>query len=273
MSVRRRSIAATVCGASVLGLVLSATSVASAHDRSPVKHVLLLSVDGLHQSDLAAYVSTHPHSALAALVAGGTEYTHAQTTFPSDSFPGMVAQFTGGGRRHHRRLLRRHLQPRVAAAGHRRLRARPHRAPRCPGPRPPTARRTRSPWTPGQKLTAPGADERCRPTPWRRRWPNSAAITAGDPEDDADPAVAARPGRAAGRPGDLHAGLPAQLPPGEHRLRGRPRARPAHRLVGQARRPTRSSTGRPAPASRTCSRRRSTASPTPPATTGRPTTR
>ena len=33
------------------------------------KHVLLLSVDGLHQSDLARYVSRHPHSALAALVA------------------------------------------------------------------------------------------------------------------------------------------------------------------------------------------------------------
>ena len=61
------------------------------------RHVLLLSVDGLHQSDLAWYVGAHPRSALARLVAQGTEYTHAQTTYPSDSFPGMVAQLTGGG--------------------------------------------------------------------------------------------------------------------------------------------------------------------------------
>jgi hypothetical protein len=58
--------------------------------------VLLLSVDGLHQSDLAAYVTAHPSSALAALTNGGVEFTHAQTPFPSDSFPGMTAQVTGG---------------------------------------------------------------------------------------------------------------------------------------------------------------------------------
>jgi hypothetical protein len=51
----------------------------------------------MHQSDLAQYVATHPHSALAALVSAGTEFTRAQTTFPSDSFPGMIAQLTGGG--------------------------------------------------------------------------------------------------------------------------------------------------------------------------------
>ncbi len=61
------------------------------------RHVLLLSVDGLHQSDLAWYIQAHPRSALARLVSNGTEYTKAKTTFPSDSFPGMVAQLTGGG--------------------------------------------------------------------------------------------------------------------------------------------------------------------------------
>ncbi|MCX6499478.1 MAG: alkaline phosphatase family protein [Arthrobacter sp.] len=60
------------------------------------KHVLLLSVDGLHQKDLDLYVAAHPQSALAALVNHGTSYTHAQTPVPSDSFPGMVGQFTGG---------------------------------------------------------------------------------------------------------------------------------------------------------------------------------
>ncbi|MHA6761357.1 alkaline phosphatase family protein [Streptacidiphilus sp. PAMC 29251] len=61
------------------------------------KHVLLISVDGLHQSDLAWYTARHPQSALARLVRGGVQYTDAATTNPSDSFPGMVAQATGGG--------------------------------------------------------------------------------------------------------------------------------------------------------------------------------
>ena len=60
------------------------------------KHVLLLSVDGLHQKDLDWYVKNHPTSPLANLVDHGTSYTHAQTPVPSDSFPGMVGQFTGG---------------------------------------------------------------------------------------------------------------------------------------------------------------------------------
>jgi hypothetical protein len=60
------------------------------------KHVLLLSVDGLHQKDLDWYVRAHPASALAELVNGGTSYTHAQTPVPSDSFPGLVGQLTGG---------------------------------------------------------------------------------------------------------------------------------------------------------------------------------
>jgi len=64
--------------------------------RPAAKHVLLLSVDGLHQSDLAWYVEQHPSSALAKLAHRGVEFTHAQAPFPSDSFPGLVAQVTGG---------------------------------------------------------------------------------------------------------------------------------------------------------------------------------
>ena len=84
----------------VLAAALAATA-AFAHPghaeaRAPAGHVLLLSVDGLHQSDLAWYVARHPSSALAKLVHRGVEFTNAQTPFPSDSFPGMVAQVTGG---------------------------------------------------------------------------------------------------------------------------------------------------------------------------------
>ena len=77
-----------------LGSVASGT--ANATPASSVEHVLLLSVDGLHQTDLDWYVHQYPQSALATLVANGSEFTNAQTPVPSDSFPGMVAQATGG---------------------------------------------------------------------------------------------------------------------------------------------------------------------------------
>lgn len=69
------------------------------HHESSIAHVLLISVDGLHQSDLEWYVSHHPGSELAKLAGGGAEYTGAHTPIPSDSFPGMVAQVTGGNPR------------------------------------------------------------------------------------------------------------------------------------------------------------------------------
>ncbi len=95
---RRRIPRIVAAGASVCAIAVATTSGAVASAHAPqVRHVLLLSVDGLHQDDLAYYVTAHPSSALAQLVHGGTEYTHAQTTFPSDSFPGMVAQLTGAG--------------------------------------------------------------------------------------------------------------------------------------------------------------------------------
>src|SRR4051794_12579102 len=59
---------------------VQAAAFAASHHRAPARHVLLISVDGLHQSDLAGYVSRHPNSALARLVRGGVEYTHAKTT-------------------------------------------------------------------------------------------------------------------------------------------------------------------------------------------------
>jgi len=87
------AVAVFVLVAGMVGMSLPA----SAHDRTPtVRHVLLLSVDGMHQSDLDWYVAHHPHSALAELVAHGDEYTRARTPVPSDSFPGMVGQVTGG---------------------------------------------------------------------------------------------------------------------------------------------------------------------------------
>lgn len=92
----------TIGGAAALAVVALAVSASAASaeptrgGRAPQQHVLLLSVDGLHQSDLDWYVRQHPGSALARLVHSGTSYTQAGTPVPSDSFPGMVGQVTGG---------------------------------------------------------------------------------------------------------------------------------------------------------------------------------
>ena len=97
MNTRRLLVAAGAALAATASTIPSAAAIGShGHPhRSPSRHVLLLSVDGLHQSDLDWYVAHHPHSTLAALVHRGTSYSHATTTFPSDSFPGMIAQLTG----------------------------------------------------------------------------------------------------------------------------------------------------------------------------------
>ena len=84
----------TLVAAVAVGLL--AATVAPAEAVVPDRHVLLISVDGLHATDLAWYVRQHPNSALAGLTRGGVDYSHAKTTLPSDSFPGMVGQVTGG---------------------------------------------------------------------------------------------------------------------------------------------------------------------------------
>ncbi len=68
------------------------TSVAS----KTAKHVLLISIDGLHEVDLVNFVSGHPSSALAKLAQRGITYRHASSSKPSDSFPGLLAMVTGG---------------------------------------------------------------------------------------------------------------------------------------------------------------------------------
>src|SRR5262245_5989750 len=70
-------------------------------DDSRIRHVLLISVDGMHQIDLERYLAGHPHSAFAQLMRHGVEYTHASASRPSDSFPGLLAFMTGGSPRTH----------------------------------------------------------------------------------------------------------------------------------------------------------------------------
>src|SRR5258706_7622835 len=71
-------------------------SLAQADSKSNIKHVLLISVDGLHALDVANYVASHPNSALAELAEHGVTYSNARTPALSDSFPGLLALVTGG---------------------------------------------------------------------------------------------------------------------------------------------------------------------------------
>jgi Type I phosphodiesterase / nucleotide pyrophosphatase len=59
-------------------------------------HVVLISIDGMHGSDLTNWVAQNPTSNLAQLVGMGVNYTSVQTQVPSDSFPGLVGITTGG---------------------------------------------------------------------------------------------------------------------------------------------------------------------------------
>jgi hypothetical protein len=101
-----RLIRRTVAVVAGLAAALGGAAVASAATAAPgnsghghhqgIQDVLLISVDGLHQQDLAWFVQNDPNSVLVSLVRGGLEYSNASTPFPSDSTPGMVAQVTGG---------------------------------------------------------------------------------------------------------------------------------------------------------------------------------
>lgn len=70
------------------------------HDRDEhhkkISHVLLISVDGLHEQDVARCLSGNTCPNLASLAKSGTTYTNAYTPGLSDSFPGLAALVTGG---------------------------------------------------------------------------------------------------------------------------------------------------------------------------------
>jgi hypothetical protein len=75
--------------------VALAPALARADQGPRAKHVVVISVDGLHQTDLESYVATHAGSTLAKFVDEGASYSNARTPFPSDSFPGLTAIVTG----------------------------------------------------------------------------------------------------------------------------------------------------------------------------------
>jgi hypothetical protein len=78
------------------GIVSRRSGVSATIPSKPVKHVLLISVDGLHALDLANFIKSDPQSNLAQLSTRGVTYTQASTSKPSDSFPGLMSILTGG---------------------------------------------------------------------------------------------------------------------------------------------------------------------------------
>jgi hypothetical protein len=96
-------------GLPVLALFFAASGAVAAdpgkttNATSPIQHVLLISIDGMHSLDFANCTKGVPNSAndpycphLASLSSTGVHYLQALTSKPSDSFPGLTAQITGG---------------------------------------------------------------------------------------------------------------------------------------------------------------------------------
>src|SRR5215471_1308818 len=88
-----------ICLASVPVFFIPPNKASAWGNPNQIRHVLLLSIDGLHAQDLARYTALNPNSALAQLTHLGTTYTHASTSKPSDSFPGLLSMVTGGSPR------------------------------------------------------------------------------------------------------------------------------------------------------------------------------
>ena len=92
---KRRTVLAT--STFLLGVVVASLQARGGATPPPrIRHVLLVSIDGLHALDLADFIKLRPHSNLAQLSAHGVTYTDASTAEPSDSYPGLMSIVTGG---------------------------------------------------------------------------------------------------------------------------------------------------------------------------------
>jgi hypothetical protein len=98
MSTSRTSRTSRKAVALACGLVTFAVPAAfsAATGEASSRHVLLVSIDGMHALDLhnCRIANTCPN--LAALTAAGVHYTRTSTSKPSDSFPGIMAIVSGG---------------------------------------------------------------------------------------------------------------------------------------------------------------------------------
>ena len=98
---KKKLVSLTLAAACLVGTAIAQDS---DHHHGRIRHVLLISVDGMHAVDFANCangISTVNNGApycpaLAALGKTGINYVAASTSKPSDSFPGLTAIVTGG---------------------------------------------------------------------------------------------------------------------------------------------------------------------------------
>jgi len=69
------------------------------NNRNGTRHVLLISIDGMHAVDYENCVASKTCPHLSALGSTGVHYTRTTTSRPSDSFPGLMALVSGGSPR------------------------------------------------------------------------------------------------------------------------------------------------------------------------------
>jgi len=69
------------------------------NNRNGIRHVLLISIDGMHALDYQNCSNNGTCQTLATLGKTGVNYSAASTSKPSDSFPGLMAIVTGGSPR------------------------------------------------------------------------------------------------------------------------------------------------------------------------------
>jgi hypothetical protein len=80
-----------------LGVAIALSSaVSSAEDEGHSRHVLLISIDGMHALDFQNCTAAGTCPNLAALAHNGVSYRRTSTSKPSDSFPGLMSIVTGG---------------------------------------------------------------------------------------------------------------------------------------------------------------------------------
>jgi Type I phosphodiesterase / nucleotide pyrophosphatase len=95
----RNGLAAILGAAFLFAASAPPVSAQELNDRNGTRHVLLISIDGIHAVDYENCVTSKTCPHLAALGKTGVNYTRTTTSRPSDSFPGLMALVSGGSPR------------------------------------------------------------------------------------------------------------------------------------------------------------------------------
>jgi Type I phosphodiesterase / nucleotide pyrophosphatase len=107
MTVKNRRSIAAAAGIMITALTVPAAMAQAQFGGQPIRHVLLISIDGMHALDflncskgISGANNGQPYCpTLAALAGTGVNYLNTSTSKPSDSFPGLMALMTGGSPR------------------------------------------------------------------------------------------------------------------------------------------------------------------------------